>query len=96
MRRKMIALVAMALLGTGPAHAANRCINDWSEAAPIVRQEGLYTVERLAKEARGHIDGNIIKTTLCNDDGTWVFRIIVRIKGNLKMMTVNARKPFDR
>ncbi len=95
MRRLYLTMTAL-ILAASPAAAASRCINDWSEAAPIVRQEGLYTVEKLTSEARGKIKGNIIKTTLCQDDGAWVFRLIVRVKGNLKMMTVDAKTPFPR
>lgn len=88
--------ILAAMLAATPAAAESRCVNDWSVAAPIVRKEGLYTVEQLTAEARGRIKGNIIKTTLCQDDGTWVFRLIVRVKGNLKLMTVDAKKPFPR
>lgn len=95
MRRLSIFVTALVLAGD-PAQAESRCINDWSDAAPIVRQEGLYTVEKLTTEARGKIKGTIIKTTLCQDDATWVFRLIVRVKGNLKMMTVDAKNPFPR
>lgn len=92
-----LSLTFLALTMAAPtAFADSRCINDWSEAAPIVRREGLYTVEKLTREASGNIKGNIIKTTLCQDDGTWVFRLIVRVKGNLKVMTVDAKKPFPR
>lgn len=95
MRRLPLLVLALMLAGQS-ARAENRCINDWSEAAPIVRKEGLYTVEKLTAEARSAIKGSIVKTTLCQDDGTWVFRLIVRVKGNLKMMTVNAKTPFPR
>lgn len=91
-----LALWALAGLAVGPAAASSRCVNDWSEAAPIVRAEGLRTVEQLTTAARGHIKGSIVKTTLCQDDGVWVFRLIVRVKGNLKMMTVDAKEPFPR
>lgn len=96
MRELLILIPAVMMLASSSAMAASRCINDWSEAAPIVRREGLYTVEKLASEARGKIKGNIIKTTLCQDDATWVFRLIVRVKGNLRMMTVDAKNPFPR
>jgi uncharacterized membrane protein YkoI len=95
MRRLFFIIMALILAGA-PAAAESRCINDWSEAAPIVRNEGLYTVEKLTSEARGKIAGNIVKTTLCQDDGVWVFRLIVRVKGHLKMMTVDAKTPFPR
>jgi uncharacterized membrane protein YkoI len=95
MRRLTLLVFALLLAGV-PARAESRCINDWSEAAPIVRQEGLYTVEKLTSEARSAIKGSIVKTTLCQDNGVWMYRLIVRVKGNLKMMTVDAKKPFPR
>ena len=91
-----LSLLALALPEPRPVAAASRCINDWSEAAPIVRKEGLFTVEELTAAAHAHIKGDIIKTTLCQDDGIWVFRLIVRHKGNLSMMTVDAKTPFPR
>lgn len=94
--RYLILPILTAMLAATPVAAASRCVNDWSEAAPIVRKEGLYTVEKLTAEARGKIKGNIIKTTLCQDDGKWVFRLVVRVKGNLKLMTVDAKAPFPR
>jgi len=94
--RRLYFLVSVLVLAGDPAQAESRCINDWSEAAPIVRQEGLYTVEKLTREGRDQIKGTIIKTTLCQDDSKWVFRLIVRVKGNLKMMTVDAKNPFSR
>lgn len=96
MRRHIFLIPSATLLATSPATAESRCINDWSEAAPIVRNESLYTVEKLTAEARGKIKGSIIKTTLCQDDGKWVFRLIVRVKSNLRMMTVDAKNPFPR
>lgn len=94
--RPVLLIILTFMLAHKSAHASSRCIGDWSEAAPIVRKEGLYTVEKLTAEAHGKIRGNIIKTTLCQDDATWVFRLIVRVKGNLKMMTVDAKNPFPR
>lgn len=92
--RSLVCIVTALFLASSYAEASSRCITDWSDAAPIVRTEGLYTVEKLTSEARGKIKGHIIKTTLCQDDGVWVFRLIVRVKGNLKMMTVDAKNPF--
>jgi uncharacterized membrane protein YkoI len=98
MRRFLPVYLALplALMAGQTSLAASRCINDWSQAAPIVRQEKLLTVEQLTAAARGRIEGDIVKTTLCQDDGNWVFRLIVRVKGHLEMMTVDAKDPFPR
>jgi uncharacterized membrane protein YkoI len=96
MMRRAALSITVFILAAAPAVAASRCITDWSDAAPIVRAEGLYTVEKLTKEASGKIKGSIVKTTLCQDDGVWVFRLIVRSKGNFSMVTVDAKSPFPR
>lgn len=91
-----LAVLFLALTAGGHARAESRCIADWSQAAPIVRSEKLLTVEQLTRAARGKIKGDIVKTTLCQDDGTWVYRLILRVKGNLEIKTVDARNPFPR
>lgn len=93
-------LAAYALLSAAvlfPASAqAGTCYADWSVAAPIVRQEGLVTVERLARMGRGRLAGDIIKTTLCQDRDRFVYRLVLRDPhGKLSNRTVNARRPFD-
>ncbi len=79
------------------ARAGETCMNDWSVAAVVVRKEGLTTVEQLTKLAAKSGAGNIIRTTLCDVDGTYVYRIVLKEEnGKLKSMTVDARKPFAR
>jgi uncharacterized membrane protein YkoI len=71
------------------------CIADWSEAAQIVQTEKLKTVEELTAAARTSLKGEILKTTLCKDDGDYVYRLVVRgPDGKLKTVIVNARAPF--
>ena len=71
------------------------CYSDWSEAAPIVKQEGLMTVEQLSAAARSKLKGDIVKTTLCKENGAYVFRLVVRgANGQLTPMTVDAKNPF--
>lgn len=94
------ALVALFLLlaGAGPAQAGDDvCVTDWSEAAIIVKNEGLLTVDKLAEQAKAHNAGDIVKTTLCTENGKFVYRLVVREeKGQLKSLTVDAKTPFAR
>jgi len=76
---------------------AESCYSDWSVAAPIVRKEGLTTVEKLWKLAQSKIFGKIVKTTLCEERGGFVYRLLVRDpKGRLVKKKVDARRPFKR
>ncbi|MCZ7595268.1 MAG: hypothetical protein M5U16_10430 [Hyphomicrobium sp.] len=73
------------------------CINDWSIAAPIVHKEKLTTVEALTRMAADEIAGSIVKTTLCEENGAFVYRLVVRdAQGRLMSRTVDARAPFGR
>jgi uncharacterized membrane protein YkoI len=73
-----------------------KCAPDWSYGAMIVRKEGLLTVEQLTAIVEAKIDGEIVKTTLCESGGKYVFKLVVRQRGQFKTLTVDARKPFDR
>jgi hypothetical protein len=87
-------LLATAVLTPLPAHAGG-CYADWSEAAPVVMKEGLTTIEALAKTARGKLSGDIVKTTLCEENGSFVYRLLIRESaGRLVNRTVDARIPF--
>jgi uncharacterized membrane protein YkoI len=75
--------------------AAAGCYEDWSIAAPIVREQGLATVETLARRAEKKISGDIVKTTLCEEKGGFVYRLLIRDpNGRLTNHTVDARTPF--
>ncbi len=72
------------------------CIGDWSVAAPIVKQEGLMTIERLSSQAPSTLGGAIVKAMLCGEKGSYAYRLVVRTPGGqLKTVTVNARTPFS-
>jgi len=89
---------AIVLLAAVPFRAtAGGCYANWSVAAPIVRKEGLATVEALAKLAEAKISGDIVKTTLCKKNGDFVYHLVIRDpKGRLISRTVDARTPFGR
>lgn len=77
--------------------AGDACIADWSVAAGVVKKEGLATVELLTRAAKSAGVGRIVRTTLCENNGKYVYRIVIRdSKGQLKSLTVDARKPFAR
>jgi hypothetical protein len=97
----MLRIVSTAmLLAASPVidrAAAGSCYADWSVAAPIVRKQGLATVETLARRAQSKISGDIVKTTLCEEKGGFVYRLLVRDpRGHLSNQTVDARAPFGR
>jgi len=73
------------------------CITDWSEAAPIVHENGLATVEALSRIAAAELPGVLVKTTLCEEGGEFYYRILVRdAQGQIVTRTVDARRPFGR
>ncbi len=93
---RIIAPALLLAIVSHPAHAGG-CYADWSDAAPIVVKEGLTTIEALAKSARGRLSGEIVKTTLCEENGGFVYRLLIREPaGRLVNHTVDARTPFPR
>ena len=90
-----VVLLVGALAMSRPAAAG--CYADWSVAAPIVRKEGLATVETLARRAQSKISGDIVRTMLCEEKGGFVYRLVIRDSGGrLSNKTVDARAPFGR
>ena len=77
-------------VGQGPV-----CIADWSIAAPIVKEEGLFTIERLSPLVRLKLGADIVKATLCKQAGGYVFQLVIRSsEGRLRRLTLDARTPF--
>jgi len=92
----MLALAA-AVLGSAGARAADTCIEDWSTAAPVVKAEGLATVEAVTKLAAARVKGDVVKVTLCQDGNRYVYRLVVRDAGGKHTrLTVDAKEPFGR
>ena len=95
-RLTAVLLVASAVV-LPPVGATDACIADWSIAAPIVRAEGLTTVEALSRIVAAELPGTIVKTTLCEENGAFVYRILVRdARGQLTSRTIDARAPLAR
>lgn len=82
------------MLSTTPVEAQQSCIVDWSEAAPIVRREGLATIERVSRIMRDGAAKEIVTSALCTTEGRYVYRITVRgAGGGLRTLIVDARQP---
>ncbi len=76
--------------------AQQACIADWSEAGPIVRREGLVSIEHVGRLARDRAAVEIVRTALCRAENRYVYRLTVRgDQGAMRILVVDARKPFD-
>ncbi len=81
--------------------SSESCIVNWSDAGPIVRREGLVTMERVSRLARDRESLEIVNSALCKVESGYVYRLRVRgihVHGRavVKTMFVDARDPFAR
>lgn len=94
--RYLVFLLALAL----PVHSAGAdevCIEDWSTAVPVVKSEGLASVEAVTALARKRLKGDVIKVTLCMQGQTYVYRLLLRRQdGRHTRAIVDAKRPFSR
>ncbi|MBY0225423.1 MAG: hypothetical protein K2Q28_06420 [Hyphomicrobium sp.] len=83
-----------------PIYAAGAdevCIEDWSTAVPVVRSEGLASVEAVTALARKRLKGDVVKVTLCMQGQTYVYRLLMRGRdGRHTRIIVDANRPFSR
>jgi uncharacterized membrane protein YkoI len=71
------------------------CFADWSEAAAVVKAEGLVTVEQLTKLAPAKLGGDIVRTTLCNTESGYTYKLVIRsASGKMSTVSVDAKNPF--
>lgn len=97
----VLKLLTIALLLALPARAApaevSSCFEDWSDAAPVMLQEGLLGTRELHELARRRLPGDLVHVTLCQEGSRYVYRLLVRDpRGRLNIVTVDARNPFER
>jgi hypothetical protein len=95
---RIAAIVTCAIsVFTNPAAASSeRCWADWSTAAPIVRREALVSTKDLHDLARAKNLGNVVRITLCETDGRFVYRLVViePARSAVSNVVVDARQPF--
>lgn len=91
-----IVAAVVAAAATGPSPVPTKCFTDWSDAAALVRQEGLVGIDELSRRARARLDSEIVKTTLCQEGERYIYRVVLKInRGALRVVIVDARQPFD-
>lgn len=89
------ALVLALPVRAAPAEASS-CFDDWSDAAPVMLQEGLFGTKELHALARQRLPGDLVRITLCQEGDRYIYRLLMRdTRGRLNTVTVDARKPFD-
>jgi uncharacterized membrane protein YkoI len=97
---RLTAWVSVAGLAVGgfasTAQAApNVCFASWSEASPVVAEQRLIAVAELSQLARKRLDGEIVRTQLCVENGRYIYKVVVRYaNGAMKPHTLDARTPF--
>lgn len=95
---RLAAVFALASLGLVPpvSAASERCWADWSTAAPIVRREALVSTKDLHDLARTRNLGNVVRITLCETEGRFVYRLVViePAQRAVSNVVVDARQPF--
>ncbi len=92
----LVVFAAAAGVAVSPVHAADgACFKDWSDAGPVVRQEGLTPAKQLPELARDRVEGDLIKVTLCEEGGRYVYRLVFfDASGRVTNLTVDAKDPF--
>ena len=96
MRTLLLLVAALACPGGLCAAVAeqDKCY-DWTDAAPIVRREKLASAKDVHQVAREKLDGELLRITLCEEKGQFVYKLVVQQEGGrLRYLTVDARAPF--
>jgi uncharacterized membrane protein YkoI len=74
----------------------DQCFADWSAAAAIVTREELVSVEALGRQFRRQKLGDIVKTELCQRNGEFIYRLVVRDpNGRFRSAIYDARRGIE-
>lgn len=73
------------------------CFESWSDAAPIVRKEGLVSTHDVYQQLLVRQSGEVLRITLCRDGDRFIYKVVLRqVSGRLVSHSLDARHPFDR
>ncbi len=87
-----LSLIAAVLSAPSRAAAAVQCFNNWSMAAPIARQQGLMTLDKLSTRIAMQFNSRLVKVVLCRKADRFFYRIVVKTNdGRLDLMRVDAK-----
>lgn len=85
--------VASALAGAAGATMpqSGTCIENWSDAAPIVTREGLMAARDVQLIARRRHASDIVRITLCRETEGYVYRLLMRdARGQISHVKIDA------
>ena len=88
---RLIAAIGAAASSAGAAEA--RCWADWSDAAPVVQKEALRPAKEIAASIRAR-GKDVVRMTLCEEQGRYIYRVVVVSGGKVENLTVDAGKSF--
>lgn len=85
-----VAGAAQPVVGAEPG----KCIEDWAEAAAIVKAGQMMDVSDLSKIARDKYAGRIMTARLCSGDRGYFYRLVIRDdEGRARQVTIQAENP---
>jgi uncharacterized membrane protein YkoI len=90
-------LLGSTLVPLGASAQSGTCFSDWSAASAIVKAQDFVTPDQLSRLAPAKLGGDIVRSSLCETPNGYVYKLVIRDStGQLKALTVDARRPFDR
>ena len=77
------------------AQAGEACTENWSEMATTVKANGLTPAKEVQKQALDHLDGKIVKVSLCQNGGVYQYELVyLNGAGQVVTQAVDAKTPF--
>lgn len=90
-------LLGLTWASPGVQAQGDACFSDWAAAAIVIKAESLMTVEELTQLAPSKLAGNVVRTSLCENDRGFIYKLVIKDKsGQIKLLTVDAKSPFPR
>ena len=92
---RALAVLGWAFSSVGASAQQGGCIADWSAASVLVKDHGLVTLDQLTKLAPANLGGEIVRSTLCEAQSGFVYKLVIRSStGKITNVIVDAKTPF--
>lgn len=73
------------------APAPGTCLDNWSDAAPIVASEGLIPARDIQLYSRRRHGSDVVRITLCREASGYIYRLLLRDdRGRLSHVRIEA------